>query len=64
MWKPLSLLRSDDQATKNDMMVPKMYGGAVKASAIVLDPRLKPATIVGKKLLKPYEDVMKMFIKI
>jgi hypothetical protein len=45
-------------------MVPKMYGGAVKASAIVLDPKLKPATIVGKKLLKPYEDVMKMFMKI
>lgn len=64
MWYPRSFLRSEDQATRKEATVPRMYGGAVRTRAMVLEPNPKPRTIVGKKLLKPYDDVMKIFIKI
>lgn len=53
MWKPRSLLRSLENAIAKEMIVPIMYGGAVQTRVIVLEPRLKPLTIDGKKLLKP-----------
>lgn len=40
------------------------YGGEVKRSDKMLLPMSRPCTRVGKKKLKPYEAVMKMFMKI
>jgi hypothetical protein len=55
-WNPRSLLRSEDIAMPNAMSVLTRYGGAVQIRLIVVDPKLNPLMIVGKKLLKPYAE--------
>lgn len=54
MCQPRSLFLSLEVATANETSVASRYGGAVQTSVMVVDPRWKPLTMVGKKLLNPY----------
>ena len=53
MCNPRSFRLSLDHAVEKAQMAASMYGGAVRRRVIVVPPRLKPLTMVGKKLMNP-----------